>query len=184
MARNDWGWSIYPMVPGHEIVGRVIEVGSEVTRFKTGDAVAVGCMIDSCQHCDQCRKGEEQLCREGNTLTYNGQDRITQPLNLTPTPDEQTWFNIFRVGIWPEYFPGVQFSRDPEALNQYFRQMTPNTGPCDADVISDAVSALFNRIGPGILVTHSQGGGWRDRMPRRHAVTAVHGRTVALIAGW
>ena len=80
MARNDWGWSIYPMVPGHEIVGRVIEVGSEVTRFKTGDAVAVGCMIDSCQHCDQCRKGEEQLCREGNTLTYNGQDRITQDI--------------------------------------------------------------------------------------------------------
>ena len=80
MARNDWGWSTYPMVPGHEIVGRVIEVGSEVTRFKTGDSVAVGCMIDSCQHCDQCRKGEEQLCREGNTLTYNGQDRITQDI--------------------------------------------------------------------------------------------------------
>ena len=76
-ARNDWGWSKYPLVPGHEIVGRVIEVGSGVTRYKVGDAVAVGCMVDSCQHCDQCRKGEEQLCREGNTQTYNGQDRIT-----------------------------------------------------------------------------------------------------------
>jgi uncharacterized zinc-type alcohol dehydrogenase-like protein len=75
--RNDWGWSQYPMVPGHEIVGRVIEVGNAVTRYKLGDAVAVGCMVDSCQHCDQCHKGEEQLCREGNTQTYNGSDRLT-----------------------------------------------------------------------------------------------------------
>ncbi|MBF9232161.1 NAD(P)-dependent alcohol dehydrogenase [Microvirga sp. BT350] len=79
-ARNDWGWSAYPVVPGHEIIGRVIEVGSEVTRFKADDHVAVGCMVDSCQHCDQCRKGEEQLCREGNTLTYGSPDRITQEM--------------------------------------------------------------------------------------------------------
>jgi uncharacterized zinc-type alcohol dehydrogenase-like protein len=77
-ARNDWGWSMYPLVPGHEIIGRVIQVGSKVTRYKVGDAVAVGCMVDSCQHCDQCRKGEEQLCREGNTQTYNDRDRITK----------------------------------------------------------------------------------------------------------
>jgi len=77
MARNDWGWTTYPIVPGHEIVGRVIEVGPEVTRFKAGDAVAVGCMVDSCQRCDQCRKGEEQLCREGITQTYNCPDRMT-----------------------------------------------------------------------------------------------------------
>jgi uncharacterized zinc-type alcohol dehydrogenase-like protein len=76
-ARNDWGWSQYPIVPGHEIVGRVTEVGGAVTRYKAGDAVAVGCMVDSCQHCDQCHKGEEQLCREGMTQTYNSQDRIT-----------------------------------------------------------------------------------------------------------
>ena len=79
-ARNDWGWSSYPLVPGHEIVGRIIEVGTEVTRFKPGDAVAVGCMVDSCQRCDQCRKGEEQLCREGATLTYSSPDRITQEM--------------------------------------------------------------------------------------------------------
>jgi uncharacterized zinc-type alcohol dehydrogenase-like protein len=79
-ARNDWGWSSYPLVPGHEIVGRVIEVGTEVTRFKPGDAVAVGCMVDSCQRCDQCRRGEEQLCREGATLTYSSPDRITQEM--------------------------------------------------------------------------------------------------------
>lgn len=79
-ARNDWGWSMYPVVPGHEIVGRVTGIGSEVTRYKIGDAVAVGCMVDSCQHCDQCRKGEEQLCREGMTQTYNDRDRITRDI--------------------------------------------------------------------------------------------------------
>jgi uncharacterized zinc-type alcohol dehydrogenase-like protein len=77
-ARNDWGWSYYPIVPGHEIVGRVIETGSEVTHYKVGDHVAVGCMVDSCQECDQCRKDEEQLCREGMTGTYAGYDRITR----------------------------------------------------------------------------------------------------------
>ncbi|MBG6290156.1 NAD(P)-dependent alcohol dehydrogenase [Pseudomonas nitroreducens] len=77
-ARNDWGFSRYPMVPGHEIVGRVSAVGSKVTRYRVGDAVAVGCMVDSCQVCDQCRKGEEQLCREGNTQTYNDRDRVTR----------------------------------------------------------------------------------------------------------
>lgn len=77
-ARNDWGWTSYPIVPGHEIVGRVTAVGTAVTRHKIGDTVAVGCMVDSCQQCDQCHKGEEQLCREGNTGTYSGRDRLTR----------------------------------------------------------------------------------------------------------
>ena len=85
--------------------------------------------------------------------------RSTVPVSITPTPDEQFWFDTFRVGVWPEYFPGVQFPRDEVSLNQYFRQMTPNTGPFDAGLISDAVVALFDKAGPGILVTHSQGGG-------------------------
>jgi uncharacterized zinc-type alcohol dehydrogenase-like protein len=76
-ARNDWGWSSYPLVPGHEIVGRVTAVGSAVTRYKEGDRVAVGCLVDSCLHCDQCDKGEEQLCRHGATQTYNDRDRVT-----------------------------------------------------------------------------------------------------------
>jgi alcohol dehydrogenase (NADP+) len=80
MARNDWNWTTYPLVPGHEIIGRVIKVGGEVSRFKAGDHVAVGCMVDSCQRCDQCHKGEEQLCREGSTLTYNSPDRLTQEM--------------------------------------------------------------------------------------------------------
>jgi uncharacterized zinc-type alcohol dehydrogenase-like protein len=81
-ARNDWGWTVYPAVPGHEIVGRVTEVGTDVSHYRVGDIVAVGCMVDSCLECDQCRKGEEQLCREGNTNTYNGQDRVSKENTL------------------------------------------------------------------------------------------------------
>lgn len=92
-----------------------------------------------------------------------GAGRSTQAATIAPTPDDQTWFDIFRIGIWPNYFDGVQFPPGAEALNQYFRAMTPNTGPFDIEVASDAVSALFDKIGPGVLVTHSQGGGpgWR-----------------------
>jgi hypothetical protein len=86
--------------------------------------------------------------------------RSTVEATITPTPDEQFWFNVFRVGVWPDYFPGVQFSREPEALNQYFRQMTPNIGAFDSNVITDAVSELFNKIGSAILVTHSHSGGF------------------------
>jgi len=101
--------------------------------------------------------------------------RSTLPTTITPTPDEQRWFNRFRVGIWPNFYPGVQFSRDPEALNQYFRQMTPSTGPFDLEVTSEAVAALFNKIGPGILVTHSQGGGpgWRTAIKSRNVRAIV-----------
>ena len=78
---------------------------------------------------------------------------------VTPTPDEQGWFGTFRIGIWPEYFEGVQFARDSATLSQYFRQMTANIGPIDINVNTEAVSALFDKIGPAILVTHSHSGG-------------------------
>jgi uncharacterized zinc-type alcohol dehydrogenase-like protein len=74
-VRNDWGNSIYPMVPGHEIVGKVNSVGTEVTKFKVGDIVGVGCMVDSCQTCPSCEQGFEQYCEGGHTLTYNDIDR-------------------------------------------------------------------------------------------------------------
>ena len=74
-ARNDWANSVYPVVPGHEIIGRVRSVGTAVTRFKAGDNVGVGCMVDSCQHCEPCHHGLEQYCEEFPTLTYNGTDR-------------------------------------------------------------------------------------------------------------
>lgn len=78
---------------------------------------------------------------------------------LKPTPDEQFWFTQFRIGNYPHYFPHVQFPDDEASLEQFYRQMTPNTGDFDAQVISSAVSGLFDKIGTGILITHSQGGG-------------------------
>ena len=75
-VRNDWRNAKYPMVPGHEIIGRVVEVGPQVTRFKAGDRVGVGCMVDSCQHCAPCNKGWEQYCENGATYTYNGTDPV------------------------------------------------------------------------------------------------------------
>jgi hypothetical protein len=85
--------------------------------------------------------------------------RSTVEATIKPTPDEQLWFNQFRIGLWPNCFPGSQFSCGPETLNQFFRTITPNTGPYDSTVLSDGVAALFAKIGPGILFTHSQGGG-------------------------
>jgi hypothetical protein len=94
---------------------------------------------------------------------------------INPTPDEQGWFGTFRVGIWPDYFEGVQFSKDPEALNQYFRQMVPNVGPIDIAVNVNAVSALFDKIGDGILVSHSHSGGmgWRTAIKNQHVKAIV-----------
>lgn len=101
--------------------------------------------------------------------------RSTQPVNLSATPDEQMWFGIFRLGVWPTLYPGVQFSQDSSALNQFFRQMVPNTGPYDVEVNTTAVAALFEKIGPGILVTHSQSGtlGWRTAIKSRNVRAIV-----------
>ena len=74
-VRNDWGSSTYPLVPGHEIIGRVVGAGPEVTRFKAGDSVGVGCMVDSCRHCAPCGHGLEQYCEKFPTYTYGGVDR-------------------------------------------------------------------------------------------------------------
>jgi len=85
--------------------------------------------------------------------------RSTVEETIKATPDEQFWFTQFRIGNYPDYFPNVQFPKDEASLEQYYRQMTPNTGAFDVNVITDAVSQLFDKIGEGILVTHSQGGG-------------------------
>ena len=74
-ARNEWHGTTYPCVPGHEIVGRVTKVGSAVKKFKEGDLAGVGCMVDSCRECESCRAGEEQLCEQGPTFTYNSPDQ-------------------------------------------------------------------------------------------------------------
>ncbi len=75
MVRNEWQFTVYPVVPGHEIVGRVISVGRDVKDFKPGDLAAVGCLVDSCGHCASCKQGEEQFCENEYTLTYNSPDK-------------------------------------------------------------------------------------------------------------
>ena len=97
---------------------------------------------------DQPRRG-----RAGNTSVGT---------TIIPTTFDQSLFGIFRLGIWPNFFPGVQFSSTPEALNQYFRQVTPDTGPETNDLETDAVAALFDTTGPAVLITHSASGilGW------------------------
>lgn len=94
---------------------------------------------------DQPRRG-----RAGNS---------TIAATIEPTPYDQLFFDQFRIGVWPDYYDNVQFDRDPKALEQFFRSVTPNTGPYDAGVISGSMSELFDQIGGGILFTHSQAGG-------------------------
>ena len=74
-ARNEWGGTIYPSVPGHEIVGKVTRVGTNVTKFKEGDTVGVGCFVDSCMHCANCEADLENYCENGHTQTYNSQSQ-------------------------------------------------------------------------------------------------------------
>lgn len=94
---------------------------------------------------DQPRRG-----RAGNS---------TVAATIEPTPNDQLFFDQFRLGKWPNYFGNVQFDRSPATLDQFLRSVTPNTGPYDASVISNAMAALFDKTGPAILFTHSQGGG-------------------------
>ena len=82
MARNEWGNAIYPLVPGHEIVGRVTAAGSGVKKFKVGGIAAVGVIVDSCRHCAPCDRGEEHFCVEGATLTYAAKDRVDGSITM------------------------------------------------------------------------------------------------------
>ncbi|MFG6415053.1 alpha/beta fold hydrolase [Roseateles sp. DC23W] len=111
---------------------------------------------------DQPRRG-----RAGNS---------TVAASTEPAPNDQLFFDQFRIGKWPNYFDNVQFDRRPETLNQFLRSVTPNTGPYDAGVIADAISALFDKVGPAILFTHSQAGGpgWLTAMksPNVKAIVA------------
>jgi uncharacterized zinc-type alcohol dehydrogenase-like protein len=82
MIRNEWGNSIYPLVPGHEIVGRVTAAGSAVTKFKVGGIAAIGVIVDSCRQCAPCARGEEHYCDEGPTLTYAATDRVDGTITM------------------------------------------------------------------------------------------------------
>jgi uncharacterized zinc-type alcohol dehydrogenase-like protein len=74
-VRDEWGNATFPMVPGHEIVGKVAKVGKKVTKWKVGDAVGVGCFVDSCRKCPSCKEGLEQYCEKGMSPTYNGKEQ-------------------------------------------------------------------------------------------------------------
>ncbi|SHN35004.1 hypothetical protein SAMN04488057_12430 [Cyclobacterium lianum] len=96
--------------------------------------------------------------------------RSTVSGSISAAPDDQLWFGIFRLGIGTEFYPGVQFDKKPETLDQFFRQITPDTGPIDLNANTDAVSALFDEVGDGILVTHSHSGGqgWLTALKTDH----------------
>lgn len=98
-----------------------------------------------------------------------------QPRVLEARTEDQLWFGIFRLGEGSTFYPNIQFSKEPEALNQFFRQMTPDTGPLDIDLNVKAVSTLFNKIGNGILVTHSHSGGqgWLTALENKHIKAIV-----------
>ena len=85
--------------------------------------------------------------------------RSTKPITMSANTDDQLWFGIFRLGLNNDFYPDIQFSKDPEALNQFYRQITPDTGPLDIELNINTISILFDKIGPGILVTHSHSGG-------------------------
>ena len=90
-ARNEWHNTVYPCVPGHEIVGRVTRVGSGVTAFKPGDVAAVGCMVDSCRNCVNCKAGNEVYCLSFPVLTYNGTDKALGGMTTAATPPAWSW---------------------------------------------------------------------------------------------
>lgn len=85
-VRGEWGNSIFPMVPGHEIVGHVVAIGSEVKKFKVGDLAATGCLVDSCRVCENCQHGLEQYCINGNSQTYNGLEQDKKTLHTVAIP--------------------------------------------------------------------------------------------------
>lgn len=101
--------------------------------------------------------------------------RSTVAGTIPATTDDQMWFDMFRLGEWPNFFQGVQFARDAESLNQFFRQMTPNTAAYDPEVIANALTATVDKIGPSILITHSQGGGpgWLTAMKSKNVKAIV-----------
>lgn len=103
--------------------------------------------------------------------------QTTKPAQITATPDDQTWFTQFRIGLYPAFYKGVQFPKDSLSLDRFFRMMTPNTGNMDESTIVNAMSAVFDKTGNGILFTHSAGGapGWKTAIKNENikAIIAI-----------
>jgi uncharacterized zinc-type alcohol dehydrogenase-like protein len=98
-ARDEWGFASYPLMPGHEIVGKVTAVGADVSKYKVGDLVGVGCMVDSCRSCDACKADLENYCQNGMTPTYAGHDRIDGSLTMGGYSDRIVVSERFVVSI-------------------------------------------------------------------------------------
>jgi hypothetical protein len=98
--------------------------------------------------------------------------RSTQPVTISAEPSDQLWFGIFRLGLYPDFYPGVQFPQDSGSVDQYFRQITPDTGPLDIDLNVSAVGELLERTGPSVLMTHSHSGGMGWLTALRHGNVA------------
>ena len=101
--------------------------------------------------------------------------QTTKPGQITAIPDDQTWFTQFRIGLFPSFNEGVQFPKDEKSLDQFYRMMTPNTGNVDETTIINAISAVFDKTGDGILFTHSAGGspGWKTAIKNNHVKAIV-----------
>ncbi|MFR0679195.1 alpha/beta hydrolase [Dysgonomonas mossii] len=101
--------------------------------------------------------------------------QTTKPIEISATPDDQTWFTQFRIGQYPNFYEGVQFPKDEQSLNNFFRMMTPNVGNIDESTVVDAMSAVFDKSGDGILFTHSAGGapGWKTAIKNNHVKSIV-----------
>jgi uncharacterized zinc-type alcohol dehydrogenase-like protein len=106
-ARNEWGFSRIPVVPGHEILGRVTRVGKDVTKFKVGDLAAVGCMVDSCRKCPSCQQGLEQFCQTGPMFTYNGPDKHSGGMTFGGYSESIVCDEAFTLKVPTEPGPGA-----------------------------------------------------------------------------
>lgn len=101
--------------------------------------------------------------------------QTANPAEIPNLTQDQNWFTQFRIGLWPDFYESVQFPKDEESLNQFFRQMTPDTGLYDSNQVSDAMAGVFERSGPGVLMTHSAGGvpGWETAMKSENVEAVI-----------
>lgn len=146
--------SVFYQIPGHAHLYPLVFLHGAGQSAKTWGTTPDG------------REGFQTLFLRQNFSVYlvdqprRGQaGQSTVAAEVPATTNDQAWFNMFRLGQYPNFFKGIQFSQDPTALNQYFRQMTPNTGVYDEQVISDAMVEVLKKSGDAVLITHSQGGG-------------------------
>jgi len=135
-ARNEWGGhSLYPMVPGHEIVGRVSKVGSHATKFKVGQLVGVGCMVDSCRHCEACQDGVEQYC-DDSVFTYNAKDPKHGGLTFGGYAERITVDENFVVSVQKIWIPKPWRHYCVQALHCTHHSSTGTCNPAKRSALS------------------------------------------------